>query len=255
MSSSRIASKKSWPVIAGVVGLSAVAVAVTFFSRPRTTTPSAANTGDPSTVTITTDDGIALAATVKYPARTDPAPVVVLLHQYGQDRHQWDPYLERFLQAGFVVMSYDLRGFGDSRLPEIPTDQAEHLRSLINDLPAVMRYLQQDVRVDPQRLNLVGASIGANTAFVFNGTSALPRRTVLLSPVAVDGVERGFSRPEFRPQNIFGLASDTEAKDLRTFLQAVTGEKKEQVVARGGHGVELLERDGVMDQVITWLQK
>ena len=218
---------------------------------PTTNRPSA----DLSAVTITTSDGIKLAATVKYPVRNTPAPAVILLHQYGADRHQWDAYLSAFLDHGFAVLSYDMRGFGNSRLPSIPTDQVTHLNSLPLDLPAVIAYLKSKSGIDPARISVVGASIGADVAFVGLGSHLGLYRGALLSPVVRDQTLDGRGVTDFNPSAMIGIASDLEQADLNNFMDRITDPKESKVIPSGGHGVELLKTTGVLNDVMQWISQ
>lgn len=244
----------SWQAT-GYVALAIVLAAIMVVSlRPRHARAPTANASDPSRITITTADGVQLAGTIKFPPSDEPSPVVILLHQYGQDRHQWDPYLTRFLAAGLVVLSYDMRGFGDSRLAAIPPDQQTHLASLPKDLPAVMSYLQQRPAVDRTKINIIGASIGADVAFIASGSDLGIHRTVMLSPVVRGAALDGHDVTGFSPHGVYGLASNKEQADLKTYMANVADPKQQLIVPNGGHGMELLSTAGLLDGLIAWIK-
>ena len=77
-------------------------------------------------------------------------PLVVFLHGGGQTRFAWDRAAEKVSQKGFFVITYDLRGHGDSFWSKEGNyrihDHKEDLISIIKnfDKPA----------------NLVGAALG-----------------------------------------------------------------------------------------------
>src|SRR5262245_4172761 len=58
-------------------------------------------------VKITTTDGVTLTAETAYPAGAGPFPVVIFVHEFGQDRHQWDVYHDQFIDDGFAMLAYD----------------------------------------------------------------------------------------------------------------------------------------------------
>src|SRR5258708_16432413 len=62
-------------------------------------------------VTHTASDGIALKATY---FSGKPGPGVLLLHQCNQTRTAWNTLAERLATAGFNVLTFDYRGFGES---------------------------------------------------------------------------------------------------------------------------------------------
>lgn len=75
-------------------------------------------TPDPTfTEEFFTSGGVRCAARVYRPVitNTTPLPVVVMAHGFGAVRAlRLDAYAERFAAAGYVVVAFDYRGFGDS---------------------------------------------------------------------------------------------------------------------------------------------
>ena len=74
-----------------------------------------------STATFTREDltfdshGTALAAWLYRPDGAEAPPIIVMAHGFAAVRvMRLDAYAERFAQAGFAVLLFDYRGFGDS---------------------------------------------------------------------------------------------------------------------------------------------
>src|SRR5438874_1289007 len=82
----------------------------------------AAKKADAKRVTFKTYDGVELAGTF-YPAggTAKKDATVLLLHDFdhksGGNSHQdrWDELAERLQQEGYSVLSFDFRGFGESK--------------------------------------------------------------------------------------------------------------------------------------------
>lgn len=101
-----------------------------------------------------------LAGTVLLPAELNArAPGIVLVHGSGpQDRHGYASIIEllagEFVEAGFVVLTYDKRGVGGS--------QGDWTRAgfptLAADAAAALAVLSRHPRVDARRLGLGGSS-------------------------------------------------------------------------------------------------
>ena len=94
---------------------------------------------------------------------------MLLIHAGACDRRMWDPQWEA-LTARFDAVRCDLRGSGDSPLPDEPYDDAEDVRRLLDSL-------------DIGRARVVGASFGGLVALEL--ASRWPERVwrlLLLSP-------------------------------------------------------------------------
>jgi len=249
-------TKKTSPPWAwiGAAGLLIVIVAVAVFCvKPKSSIAPTTNDVDNSIISITTADGIKLAATEKYPVRNVLSPAVILIHQFGGNRHQWDQYIQAFLDQGIAVVSYDIRGFGDSPMPTIPTDQTTYLNQMPTDLTAVVNYVKSQVNIDPQKINVIGASIGADIAFVGAGSNLGINKTVLLSPAIHAGALDGQGVTNFSPHSIFGLSDEAEKIDLQKIMDRVAEPKKLTITPETGHGIELLTQTGTLDDTIKWI--
>lgn len=104
-------------------------------------------------------DGIRLAGDVV----GDPAGApVVLLHGGGQTRHAWRSTARRLAASGYLAVTIDLRGHGDS---DWAPDGNYTLESFAFDLVAVAAAL-------PERPALVGASLGGLATLLAEGELA-----------------------------------------------------------------------------------
>ena len=76
-------------------------------------------------------------------------PPLYLVHGIGSRKEQWIPLIEA-LEGEFTCVSFDLRGHGESPIPDPPYCLAE----LVEDLEALR------ARLGHERLNVVGHSLG-----------------------------------------------------------------------------------------------
>ncbi|MBJ8341824.1 alpha/beta fold hydrolase [Antrihabitans sp. YC3-6] len=87
-----------------------------------------------------------------------PKPLVVMGHGLGANREMGiDPYAQRFVAAGFLVLAFDYRGFGAStgeprQILDIKAQRA--------DWHAAIAYARTVPGVDPSRIALWGSSFG-----------------------------------------------------------------------------------------------
>jgi pimeloyl-ACP methyl ester carboxylesterase len=119
-------------------------------------------------VTIVTEDKAELSAVYFFnkDRRNTPEPTVVLIHQFKQDKNQWNQqYIDILLSKDFKVLIFDIRGHGksspyDGDLTELLTDKSKAPL----DITAVINWLKNDKGVDTSRIGVVGTSIGGNLA-------------------------------------------------------------------------------------------
>lgn len=142
---------------------------------------------EPMGVTIQTADGRILIGGY-YPAKVNPAPIVVMMHWAGGDKYDWwelapwlqnrpneftpgewpgtgvpGPWLDRtwfppiLEAASFGVLVFDFNGFGESPFGSAPD-------SLLQDAVAAIRFAATLEGADPARILALGGSIGADGA-------------------------------------------------------------------------------------------
>ena len=100
------------------------------------------------------------AATLHRPAKAtaETLPAILMLHGWGgiQDALTVS-YYEEFTRAGYVVMTFDYRGWGDSAgLPR----HVISARQRVADGDAALAFLKSQPGIDPRRIVLWGSSCG-----------------------------------------------------------------------------------------------
>jgi pimeloyl-ACP methyl ester carboxylesterase len=200
---------------------------------------------------------VLLSGSLTVPQRR--APVIVLVHQLGSDRHDWDGFVPVLDGAGFATLAYDMRGMGRSlsRWPSKrryfpPPDEERYLELMPRDVAASLRFLQAQRGVDAERIAVVGAGHGANVAYASSARPGAARATVALSPVAL----RGALRPRGRsPRGVLFISSRLEAAAVLELARTVR-EPRLTMLARDpeGHGVALLRERAVRRAILDWLR-
>jgi dienelactone hydrolase len=128
-------------------------------------------------------DGTRLSGDLWYPKRLqsgDKLSAVILCHGWGGVRSHFNrAYAPEFATAGYVVLTFDYRGWGDSdsrlvirkKMPEpdesgIITVRAQAIRELVDpfdqteDIIHCINFLSGEPSVDPDRIGLWGTSFG-----------------------------------------------------------------------------------------------
>lgn len=108
-------------------------------------------------------DGCEIAATLYYPQRDHKVPGIVMCHGFAGVKELLLPnFAQRFSEAGFAVLTFDYRGFGQSE-----GERGRLVPSLqIEDIISGLAYLRSCENVDNGRIGLWGTSFGgANAIF------------------------------------------------------------------------------------------
>jgi acetyl esterase/lipase len=177
----------------------------------------------------------------RYTAAGRDAPAVVLLHQIDGGVDQMDPLVPYLHAAGFATLAYESR-----RSPM----EAERLP----DALGALRWLRERRDVDPERIALVGASIGASTAVLAMATRARATvdAAVALSPPDSSDIWALQDDDRYRPHDVLFIADDSEAASAEGMLEGAVRSKL--VRSEGpGHGIALVPEQGVRDALLGWL--
>ena len=105
----------------------------------------------------------------------DGAEIVVLLHGFPQNRHEWAGVTPRLAAAGYRVLAPDQRGYSPRARPA--GRQAYVLSHLVDDVVALIDA------ADADKVHLVGHDWGAQVAWAL--TSRHPDRVHTLTAVSV----------------------------------------------------------------------
>ena len=201
---------------------------------------------------IEASDGLNLVGSYYAPIEMSPPwPGVILLHMLGGDRSSWDDFARQLTSAGYAVFALDMRGHGD-------TGGVVDWNLAGNDIQQVWNNLSTRKDIDPDRMALVGASIGANMALVAGANEAGVRTVVLLSPgLDYAGVTTEAAMVAFgdRPVLIVASQEDTYAANSSRNLEEIAiGEARLVMYQNAGHGTHMLAGEtGLGKLIVEWL--
>ena len=203
--------------------------------------------GEPIEVEFTTSDGFTIHGTLTPGLSTSPA--VVLVHQLGSTRAEWTTLVERLHVAPpITVLAIDMRGHGASTVgPSGPIDvgqfDAAAWAATSNDVSGAVAYLRMNPHgLSPQRVGLVGASIGSTATILAASADPTLDTIVTLSPGrAYRGVDAITPATGLGQRHLLSLAASGEADSVEAssaFTRITGGE--ELVLDGNDHGVALL---------------
>jgi len=192
----------------------------------------------PMKVEILGADGLMLTGTYAGVAG-GPSPAALLLHMYGMDRSTWSGFALQLQGEGIASLAIDLRGFGD-------TGGAEDWELAREDVRAAVAWLPGQAGIDPDKIAVVGASIGANLSMVLGAEDATIAAIGLLSPgfdyfrVQID--QEMMRRYGARPAFLAAAEGDGySAETVRSLAEAALGKAELLLYPGSAHGTDLLE--------------
>jgi len=134
-------------------------------------------------VTFTTEDGIDISGNIFGTG----SKWVILSHMYPTDQTSWFGFARELADKGYIVLTYDFRGYGKS-------SGAQDIPNIYKDLEAALNFVKQ---YDTEEIFLIGASMG--------GTASL----IVASKEEVDGVVSFSGAMEF-----MGLSAEGTVQDI-----------------------------------------
>jgi len=180
---------------------------------------------------------------------------VVLIHGFPLSGRAWEKQVPVLLDAGYRVITYDRRGFGDSSQPTIGYDYD----TFAEDLSKIM------TKLDLRDTVLVGHSMGAGEVTRYLGTygSERVRGAVFISPVPPFLLKTA-DNPEGVDKSVFDGFKESIAADrpayLTQFLSAffnldeTLGTLVSEEVVRANWNIAVgASPKGTYDCITTWL--
>lgn len=212
-------------------------------------------------VSITTSDGVVLAATLY--AAPAGSPGLVLVHGLGSSRHAWDNFAQKARRAGFGVVSFDIRGHGQSVKQgggEIThrTFTTEDWLGALADIDAARAFLVKQ-GADPENTVVIGASMGANLALHYAVKHRDVPAVVMISPgLDYKGVTTREKMAELgeRPVLLMTSTGDSySAASCSTLKPLAAGHCELREYAGTAHGTDLFDfAPSAVEQIFVWLE-
>jgi len=110
--------------------------------------------------------GVPITATVFIPSGEGPFPGIIMVHSWMGWRIQCDMlYAPSFARRGYVVLTYDCRGWGSSG-GEVSCAAPDKELCDLEDMITWMCSPESGIPVDPERLGITGVSYGGGHSFL-----------------------------------------------------------------------------------------
>ena len=202
--------------------------------------PMAASEPMSSPVSFKTEDGFTIKGTLTLPGSGPKRhPVVILAPQFHQTRDSFAPLAERLNARGIATLALDLRGHGESTdrngaAVSVTDDFAASAKAvgfdkIPSDLAQAAAWLRKHKGIDPRRVGLAGASVGAFSVLAA-APMVKPQAVLALSPAGNmafgDKASESLLSAAGRGHGatlVFTAADDKESADNAKALAGVPG--------------------------------
>jgi dienelactone hydrolase len=222
----------------------------------------------PRVIDLKASDGTLLKAS--YFAAAKPGPGVLLLHQCNRQRKVWDDLAGQLAGAGINVLTFDLRGFGESGGTPFdkltPQENAQvQAEKWPGDIDVAFQYLVSQPGVKGDVIGVGGASCGVNNSIQTARRHPNQVKSLVLLSGGTDTAGRRFLRDQSQLPELFAVADDDEFRptiEVMPWLYSVASNPGKKYVhyAKGGHGADMFAvhpelRGVIVDWFVTTLIK
>lgn len=194
------------------------------------------------------DDGLIVSAQFTS-APGGNAPLVIMLPDSGGKGDDYARIAPLIAASGFAVLRVDLRGSSE-------TGGVVSLPALTADLNIIVAQGRKLPGVDPARVIVIGAGVGANLGL--NTCAALGecRALILLSPTANGGgVDSAAALTAYGARPVLIVVARADEPAARDSLRLNGIAKSSRLILESGavHGAALLDSSELTGQVVMWL--
>ncbi len=220
--------------------------------------PEQSKPGSMSEISLTTKDGIRIAADL-YEVE-NPLGWLILVHMMPAAKDSYKDLAVRLQRLGYESMAIDLRGHGESdKGPDdyLNFSNADHQKSIL-DLEAAVDYLVEKRQAVKDKIIFVGASIGANLSLQYISQHPEFKTAILLSAgLNYHGIETGpLVKNLGAGQKVFFVSAkdddnDAEQNQELFDLTPAGAEKQIKIYDSGGHGTDILKNQPGLNNLIV----
>ncbi|MEO0281956.1 MAG: alpha/beta fold hydrolase [candidate division WOR-3 bacterium] len=215
---------------------------------------------DVGQVSFTTDDGVLIYGNFKEPEQKN-GKAIILLHMLRTDKSHWKDFSDKLNEKNYTTIAIDLRGHGQS----IKKNNVDYrwqsfsendFNKMVLDVKAAKIFLLER-GYDPNKIALIGASIGANIALNYASTDEEIRVVALLSPgLDYRGVKTEKSMQDFDGYVFIASSKEDEPSYSSCIKLKDIGNSKKTVIfyENAGHGTWMFEKTDLSEKLLDWIE-
>lgn len=202
-------------------------------------------------ITFSTQDKEVIAANFY---RANSPVGAILVHQLSADKSTYNDLATELQKNNINALAIDLRGHGKSS-GELALFSKEDFNNMQLDVQAAKNYLENS---GVNKIFVVGASIGANTAINFGVSNPDVLGVVALSPgLDYRGVETSQNAKKISvPVLIVVSNEDSYAfQSSNTLYSELKGDKNLKIYKGAGHGTNMFSSTDADKVILDWILK
>lgn len=162
--------------------------------------------------------GVAVPATIVTPANNDGTalPLVVMAHGHGGSREEGGGFrrvAEALAERGVATIRMDFPGCGDST----ESFAENNLTNMLQDLQAGRAFAEGELNVDPDRVGLLGYSMGGRLVALLSEIDPSYQAMVAWAPAVSDGSDREMRTTFGGPEAYAEFKAKAEAEGSVTY--------------------------------------
>lgn len=206
-------------------------------------------------VTLSAADGFALKGTF-YSGDT-AGPGVLLLHQCDANRQIYDHLAAMLNTAGYAVLTFDFRGFGEKAGQRVQQLTAQQQKIMASDIDTALSFLKSQSTVNPRALGVVAGDCAVNEA-IHAGQRHPEIRTLVLLSGSTDAEGEAYIRNSPRVP-ILGIASD-EDRDAAAAMKklvaiSTNSDSQLQMLSNAGHAASMFAKQPDLEpDIVVWFR-
>ncbi len=180
-------------------------------------------------VTFTTEDGIDINGNIFGSGNR----WVILSHMFPTDQTSWFDFAQYLADNGYIVLTYDFRGYGKS-------GGNQDIPNIDKDLEAALVFVRQ---YDAEKVFLMGASMGGTVSLIVasrqpvDGVISFSSPTKMMSLSAIN-VIKNINAPKLF---IVSRGDVSEAESARALYQASSEPKSLSILDGSAHGTYIFD--------------
>ena len=188
-------------------------------------------------VSFTSSDGVELEGRLF----GEGTSAVVLSHMRPADQTSWFAFAARLADAGYLVLTYDFRGYCPGRGGGCSAGQLD-VAAIWQDVLGAIEFVRDR---GATRVSLVGASMGGTASLVAASRADIDVRAVisLSAPTSIEGLvvdPAVLSNVTAAKLFIAGVGDASAARDAQTLVDQSPLPKRLVIVPADDHGTDLL---------------